>query len=82
MRKFMQRRWKGTPVMKLLSSAKTQYRAAFSAMVSDPVGWNLYRSSAGVLLAQNFDGEVLVKDVALYSEPKFLKLTKEALKND
>ena len=67
---------------KLLSSAKTQYRAAFSAMVADPLGWNLYRSSAGVLLAQNFDGEVLVKDVALYSEPKFLKLTKEALEND
>ena len=69
-------------MLKLLSSAKTQYRAAIRAMAFDPVGWNLYRSSAGVLLAQDFDGEVLVKDVALYSESKFLKLTKEALEND
>ena len=68
--------------MKLLSSAKTQYRAAYSTMVADPLGWNLYRSSADVLLAQDFDGEVLVKDVALYSEHQFLKLTKEALEND
>jgi hypothetical protein len=69
-------------MLKLLSSAKTQYRAAYSAMVADPLGWNLHRSSAGLLLAQNFDGEVLVKDVALYSESQFLKLTKEALKDD
>jgi hypothetical protein len=82
LQKFMQRPSKETFMLKLLSSAKTQYHAAYNAMVADPLGWNLYRSSAGVLLAQDFDGEVLVKDVALYSESQFLKLTKEALKND
>ena len=64
---------------KLLSSAKTQYRAAIRAMAFDPRGWKLYKSQTGVILTNDFEGEVLVDHVALLSERQFLKKVEEAL---
>ena len=66
-------------MLKLLSSAKTQYRAAIRAMAFDPVGWKLYKSQTGVILTNDFEGEVLVDHVALLSERQFLKKVEEAL---
>lgn len=63
----------------LIKSAQAQYRAAIRAMAFDPVGWKLYKSNTGVVLSDDFDGEVLVEHVALLSERQFLKLLKEKL---
>lgn len=63
----------------LIKSAQAQYRAAIRAMAFDPVGWKLYRSHTGVVLSDDFDGEVLVEHVALLSERQFLKKVEEAL---
>ena len=63
----------------LIKSAQAQYRAAIRAMAFDPVGWNLYKSHSGVVLSDDFDGEVLVEHVALLSERQFLKKVEEAL---
>ena len=64
----------------LLKSAQAQYRAAIRAMAFDPVGWKLYKSQSGVILTDDFEGEVLVDHVALLSERQFLKLLEESLK--
>lgn len=64
----------------LIKSAQAQYRAAIRAMAFDPVGWKLYKSHTGVVLSDDFDGEVLVEHVALLSERQFLKLLEEALR--
>jgi hypothetical protein len=48
-------------------------------MAFDPVGWKLYRSHTGVVLSDDFEGEVLVEHVALLSERQFLKLLEEKL---
>jgi hypothetical protein len=48
-------------------------------MAFDPVGWKLYRSHTGVVLSDDFEGEVLVEHVALLSERQFLKLVEEKL---
>lgn len=63
----------------LIKSAQAQYRAVFKAMTFDPVGWKLYKSDSGVVLSDDFDGEVLVEHVALLSERQFLKKVEEAL---
>ena len=63
----------------LIKSAQAQYRAAVRAMAFDPVGWKLYRSHTGVVLSDDFEGEVLVEHVALLSERQFLKLVEEKL---
>ena len=63
----------------LIKSAQAQYRAAIRAMAFDPVGWRLYKSHSGVVLSDDFDGEVLVEHVALLSERQFLKKVEEAL---
>lgn len=64
----------------LIKSAQAQYRAAIRAMAFDPVGWKLYKSHTGVVLSDDFDGEVLVEHVALLSERQFLKLVEETLR--
>ena len=64
----------------LIKSAQAQYRAAIRAMAFDPVGWKLYKSQSGVILTDDFEGEVLVDHVALLSERQFLKLLEESLK--
>lgn len=66
-------------MLNLIKSAQAQYRAAIRAMAFDPVGWKLYRSHTGVVLSDDFDGEVLVEHVALLSERQFLKKVEEAL---
>lgn len=48
-------------------------------MAFDPVGWKLYKSQTGVILTNDFEGEVLVDRVALLSERQFLKKVEEAL---
>jgi hypothetical protein len=63
----------------LIKSAQAQYRAAIRAMAFDPVGWKLYKSHTGVVLSDDFEGEVLVEHVALLSERQFLKKVEEAL---
>lgn len=63
----------------LIKSAQAQYRAAVRAMAFDPVGWKLYRSHTGVVLSDDFEGEVLVEHVALLSERQFLKKVEERL---
>ena len=63
----------------LIKSAQAQYRAAVRAMAFDPVGWKLYKSHTGVVLSDDFEGEVLVEHVALLSERQFLKLVEEKL---
>ena len=63
----------------LIKSAQAQYRAAIRAMAFDPVGWKLYKSQSGVILTDDFEGEVLVDHVALLSERQFLKKVEEAL---
>ena len=63
----------------LIKSAQAQYRAAVRAMAFDPVGWKLYRSHTGVVLSDDFEGEVLVEHVALLSERQFLKKVEESL---
>jgi hypothetical protein len=78
-RKLQASRKKVMPMLKLLSSAKAQYRAAFKAMAFDPVGWRLYKSHSGVVLSNSFDGEVLVERVGLLSEREFLKKAEEVL---
>ena len=67
-------------MLNLIKSAQAQYRAAFRAMAFDPVGWKLYKSQSGVILTDDFEGEVLVDHVALLSERQFLKLLEEKLK--
>ena len=62
-----------------IKSAQAQYRAAIRAMAFDPVGWKLYKSHTGVVLSDDFDGEVLVENVGLLSERQFLKLLEEKL---
>lgn len=66
-------------MLKLLSSAQAQYRAAFKSMTFDPAGWNPYKSHSGVVLSNSFDGEVLVERVGLMSERQFLKKVEEKL---
>jgi hypothetical protein len=66
-------------MLNLIKSAQGQYRAAVRAMAFDPVGWKLYKSNTGVVLSDDFDGEVLVDHVALLSERQFLKKVEEAL---
>ena len=63
----------------LIKSAQAQYRAAIRAMAFDPVGWKLYKSKSGVILTDDFEGEVLVDHVALLSERQFLKKVEESL---
>ena len=63
----------------LIKSAQAQYRAAIRAMAFDPEGWKLYKSQSGVILTDDFEGEVLVDHVALLSERQFLKKVEEAL---
>ena len=67
-------------MLNLIKSAQAQYRAAIRAMAFDPVGWKLYKSQSGVILTDDFEGEVLVDHVALLSERQFLKLLEEYLK--
>ena len=67
-------------MLNLIKSAQAQYRAAIRAMAFDPVGWKLYKSQSGVILTDDFEGEVLVDHVALLSERQFLKLLEEKLR--